>query len=274
MTSKSPVRSCEDVDETALSYAEIKALCAGNPAIREKMDLDIDVARLRLMKADHLSRQYRLEDQVLKYFPLQIEQCQANIAGFQADMRTLAEHPVPEKSFVGMKANGQLLTDKEAAGQALLSACKDAAQAGHAIQFGSYRGLTMSVEYDSFSNLFYLTLRRQMSHRVELGSSALGNLVRMENALSAMPDRVAVTQAELENQRQQMEAAKAEMKKPFPQEEELKTKSVRLAELDAQLDMDGASAVSEQEKPSIREALKAPGRPGTIRQHKDYEEER
>lgn len=274
MTSKSPVRSCEDVDEIALSYAEIKALCAGDGRIKEKMDLDIDVARLRLMKADHLSRQYRLEDQVLKYFPMQIEQCQANIAGFQADMRTLAEHPLPEKSFVGMKANGQLITNKEAAGQALLNACKDAAQAGHAVQFGTYRGLTMSVEYDSFSNLFYLTLRGQMSHRVELSSSPLGNLVRIENALSAIPDRLAAAQAEMENQRQQMEAAKAEMKKPFPQKEELKTKSMRLAELDAQLDMDGTSAVPKQEKPSIREALKEPGRRGTSRQHQNHEEER
>lgn len=274
MTSKSPVRSCEDVDETALSYAEIKALCAGDGRIKEKMDLDIDVAHLRLMKADHLSRQYRLEDQVLKYFPLQIEQCQANITGFRADMQTLAEHPVPERSFAGMETNGRLLNDKDAAGHALLNACKDAAQAGHAVQFGSYRGLTMRVDYDSFSNLFYLTLRGQMSHRVELSSSPLGNLVRIENALSAIPDRLAAAQAEMENQRQQMDAAKLEMQKPFPQEEELKVKSARLAELDAQLDMDSASTVPEQEKTSIRAALKEPGRRGTSRQHQNHEEER
>lgn len=191
-----------------------------------------------------------------------------------ADMQTLAEHPVPEKSFAGMEANGRLLTDKEAAGQALLNACKDAAQAGHAVQLGSYRGLTMSVDYDSFSNLFYLTLRGQMSHRVELSSSPLGNLVRIENALSAIPDRLAAAQAEMENQRQQMEAAKAEMQKPFPQEEELKAKSARLAELDAQLDMDGASAVPAQEKPSIRETLKEPAKHVLTKRTKHFEEER
>ena len=223
MTSKSPVRSCDDVDETALSYAEVKALCAGDPRIREKMDLDVDVARLRLMKADHQSQQYRLEDQLLE--------------GFAQDRATLAVHPEPEAEFCGLTIRGSLIEEKEAAGKAILAACKEAAQ-GNPVEFGAYRGLTMSVQFDSFANKFRLTLRGAVSHIMEVGSDARGNITRLTNLIQTLPDRMAKVQARIDATKQQMTAAKAELDKPFPQEEELKTKSARLAELDAELNMD------------------------------------
>jgi len=276
MTSKSPVRSCEDVDETALSYAEIKALCAGDPTIKEKMDLDIDVARLRLMKADHQSKQYRLEDQLLRYFPQVMEQQRGFITGFQADLETLAAHPLPEKDFIGMVVMGKRIMDKEKAGEALLDACKGAAKSNQDVAVGHYRGMDMSIAFEPFSQLFYLTLRGQMSHKVELGSDARGNLVRIENALANIPNRLAAAQAELENQRQQMDAAKAEVGKPFPQEAELQTKSARLAELDAKLNMDRkpSKAPDLDEKQSIQDALRQPGRPGNPTRPNHREEAR
>ena len=237
MTSKSPVRSCDDVDETALSYAEIKALCAGDPRIKEKMDLDVDVARLRLMKADHQSQQYRLEDQLLKVFPRQLEQDTQLLEGFAQDRATLAVHPEPEAEFGGLTAHGNFIEDKEAAGKAILAACKEAAQ-GNPVEFGDYRGLNMSVQFDSFANKFRLTLRGAVSHVMEVGSDARGNITRLMNLIQTLPDRMAKVQARLDATKQQMAAAKAELGKPFPQEEELKTKSARLAELDAELNMD------------------------------------
>lgn len=250
MTSKSPVRSCDDVDETALSYAEIKALCAGDPRIREKMDLDVDVARLRLMKADHQSQQYRLEDQLLTVFPRQLEQDTQLLEGFAQDRATLAVHPEPEAEFGGLTAHGNFIEDKEAAGKAILAACKEAAQ-GNPVEFGAYRGLTMSVQFDSFANKFRLTLRGAVSHIMEVGSDARGNITRLTNLIQTLPDRMAKVQARLDATKQQMAAAKAELGKPFPQEEELKSKSARLAELDAELNMD-QRAVS-QEKSAEQE---------------------
>ena len=237
MTSKSPVRSCDDVDETALSYAEIKALCAGDPRIREKMDLDVDVARLRLMKADHQSQQYRLEDQLLKVFPRQLEQDAQLLEGFAQDRATLAAHPEPEAEFGGLTVRGSFIEDKETAGKAILAACKEAAQV-NPVEFGAYRGLTMSVQFDSFANKFRLTLRGAVSHVMEVGSDARGNITRLTNLIQTLPDRMAKVQARLDATKQQMTAAKAELGKPFPQEEELKTKSARLAKLDAELNMD------------------------------------
>ncbi len=228
MTSKSPVRSCDDVDETALSYAEIKALCAGDPRIREKMDLDVDVARLRLMKADHQSQQYRLEDQLLKVFPRQLEQDAQLLEGFAQDRATLAAHPEPEAEFGGLTVRGSFIEDKEAAGKAILAACKEAAQ-GNPVEFGAYRGLTMSIQFDSFANKFRLTLRGAVSHIMEVGSDARGNITRLMNLIQTLPDRMAKVQARLDATKQQMAAAKAELGKPFPQEEELKTKSARRA---------------------------------------------
>ena len=264
MTSKSPVRSCEDVDETALSYAEIKALCAGDPRIKEKMDLDVDVARLRLMKADHQSKQFRLEDQVLKNFPRQMEQYRGYIAGFQQDLTTVAAHPLPPEAFVGMEIKGKHYTDKEAAGEAIIAACKDAVKTNSDAEIGHYRGLSVTVSYNPFDNQFEMTLRGAMSHRLVLGSDAKGNLIRMENALANIPARMGDAQTQLDTLHQQMAAAKEEMGKPFPQEEELQEKSARLTTLNALLNIDKSQAAPEQdgEKRSIHDQLKTPGRPG------------
>ena len=237
MTSKSPVRSCEDIDETALSYAEIKALCAGDDRIREKMDLDVDVARLKLMKANHQSQQYRLEDNILRTFPAQIEQNMGFIAGFQADMATLAEHPHPQDGFAGMTVRGDNLIDKENAGAALLDAMKEV-KGLEPVPIGSYRGFQMSLTLEDFGKQYILTLKGKMSHRVELGKDARGNLIRIDNALSGMETRLARVQDKLDTLYAQMETAKAELGKPFPQEQELKEKSARLAELNIELNID------------------------------------
>ena len=249
MTSKSPVRSCDDVDETALSYAEIKALCAGDDRIREKMDLDVDVARLRLMKADHQSQQYRLEDQLLKFFPQEIERDTHLIAGFERDIATLAAHPLPQENFVGMTVGDKLITDKEEAGKAILAACMEASH-GEQVAFGSYRGLGMSVQFDAFANRFQLTLRGAVSHRMEVGNDARGNITRLDNAIAQIPVRMQTTVDHLEAMKQQMAAAKQELGKPFPQEEELKVKSSRLAQLDAELNMDKSAARNQPERDS------------------------
>ena len=174
MTSKSPVRSCDDVDETALSFAEIKALCAGDPRIKERMDLDVEVARLKLMKADHQSKQYRLEDQLLKYFPQEIETNKGFIKGFEADLETLAAHPHPEDGFAGMEIRGDVLTDKENAGAAFLDACKEV-KGSEPVQIGSYRGFTMSVEVSAWKQEYTLLLKGQMTHRASLGTDPRGN---------------------------------------------------------------------------------------------------
>ena len=236
MTSKSPVRSCEDLDETALSYAEIKALCAGDPRIKEKMDLDIDVARLKLLKSDHSSRQYRLEDAILTLYPKQIETAKEQIMGFKADMETLAAHPIPEEGFVGMEVRGDHLTDKDNAGAAILEACKDV-KGFEPVEIGHYRGMSMSITLEDFGKNYFLTLHGEMSHRVELGKDARGNLIRIENQLAAIPQRLKSVEVSLENVYAQMEAAKVELGKPFPQEAELQEKSARLAELNAILDI-------------------------------------
>jgi len=247
MTSKSPVRSCEDMDETALSYAEIKALCAGDPRIREKMDLDVDVARLKLMKADHQSKQFRLEDQLLKYFPQEVERDTQFIAGFQKDIATIEAHPLPQEDFVGMTVGDKLIKDKEEAGKAILAACKDAAK-GAPVEFGSYRGLPMRVQFDAFINKFVLTLHGAVSHPMEVGNDARGNITRLDNTIAQIPKRLAATTEHLATVRQQIDAARAEAGKPFPQEAELKTKSARLAELDAALNMDRSSGSRQKDR--------------------------
>lgn len=248
MTSKSPVRSCEDIDEAALSYAEIKALCAGDPAIKEKMDLDVDVARLRLMKADHQSQQYRLEDRLLKFFPQEIERNQGYIRGFEQDQATVAAHPLPEKDFIGMTIGGETFTEAKDAGEAILEACKRVNnEKDHAL--GEYRGFSMSVMYNPMSQMYQLTLKGAMSHQVELGSDPRGNITRIDNALAGIPRRMQNVENKLNDLNQQMATAKAELGKPFPQEEELRTKSARLAELDAKLNLDRPAAQAEKKKP-------------------------
>ena len=237
MTSKSPVRACDDIDETALSYAEIKALCAGDERIKEKMDLDVDVARLKLMKANHQSQQYRLEDNLLRYFPEQIEQNKKFIEGFNADMKTLAEHPHPVDGFAGMTVRGDVLTDKENAGAALVDAFKDV-KGLDPVQIGTYRGFTMSLTLEDFGRDYVLTLKGQMTHRVTLGKDPRGNLTRIDNALKGMAERLATVQGKLDSLYAQMETAKQELGKPFPQEAELKQKAARLAELNIALNID------------------------------------
>ena len=269
MTSKSPVRSCEDVDETALSYAEIKALCAGDKRIKEKMDLDVDVARLKLMKASHQSQQFRLEDNLLRHFPEQIRQNESFVEGFTADMQTLAEHPHPTDGFAGMEVKGDLLTDKDNAGAAILEAFKDA-EGMEPVPIGSYRGFAMSLTVEDFGRDFILTLKGKMNHRVTLGKDARGNLTRIDNALNAMPDRLQNVRNTLDALTAQMETAKAELGKPFPQEDELRTKSARLAELNAELNIDERTPMEQMaedapavqsakaERPSVLAKLKAP----------------
>ena len=263
MTSKSPVRSCEDVDATALSFAEIKALCAGDPRIKERMDLDIEVSKLKIMKADHNSKQFRLEDSLLKYFPEKIEEHKGFVRGLDADMQTLAAHPLPAEGFVGMEIRGDRLTDKENAGAALLDTCKEV-KGKDPVQIGSYRGFTMSVAFDSMWKTYTLTLKGRMTHRVELGSDARGNLVRIENALDKMPERLRSVQEQLENLYNQQAAAKAEVGKPFPQEQELAAKTARLIELDMELNLDGKGqpqpeqAIAKSARPSVLDRLKAP----------------
>ena len=269
MTSKSPVRSCEDVDETALSYAEIKALCAGDERIKEKMDLDVDVARLKLMKASHQSQQFRLEDNLLRHFPEQIRQNESFVEGFTADMQTLAGHPHPVDGFAGMEVKGDLLTDKDNAGAAILEAFKDA-KGMEPVPIGSYRGFAMSLTVEDFGRDFILTLRGKMNHRVTLGKDARGNLTRIDNALNAMPDRLQNVRNTLDALTAQMETAKAELGKPFPQEDELRTKSARLAELNAELNIDDRTPMEQMaedapavqsakaERPSVLAKLKAP----------------
>lgn len=237
MTSKSPVRSCEDVDETALSYAEIKALCAGDERIKEKMDLDIDVAKLKLMKANHNSQQYRLEDNLLKAFPEQVEHFKECIKGYQTDIQTLSEHPHPADGFAGTEIKSNYFSEKDTAGAALLKVMKDA-HGLEPIPIGTYRGFRMYLTLEDFGREYVLTLKGKMAHRVTLGKDARGNLTRIDNALNGIPDRMDTSKSQLENVYKQIDAAKAELGKPFPQEDELRAKSARLAQLNAELDID------------------------------------
>ena len=279
MTSKSPVRSCDDVDETALSFAEIKALCAGDPRIKERMDLDVEVSRLKLMKADHQSKQYRLEDQLLKYFPEEIEENKGFIKGFEADLQTLAGHPHPEDGFAGMEVRGDVLTDKENAGAALLDACKEV-KGSDPVQIGSYRGFTMSVEFSAWKQEYTLLLKGEMTHRTTLGTDPRGNLTRIDNTLSQMPQRLQSVKAQLDNLYEQQAAAREESGKPFPYEEELRVKSDRLVELDTLLNMDGKgraqpeTVIAKSARPSILESLKHPVPPRTPeKKPKQHEQE-
>ena len=263
MSSKSPVRSCDDVDETALSFAEIKALCAGDPRIKERMDLDVDVSRLKLMKADHQSKQYQMEDNLLKYFPEQIEKHKGFIKGLEADMETLAAHPHPADSFAGIEVRGDTLTDKENAGAALLDACKEVKNA-EPVQVGSYRGFAMSVSFDAFRQEYTLQLKGQMTHQATLGADPRGNLTRIDNALAQMPQRLESVKAQLDNLYQQQAAAKEEVGRPFPYEDELREKSARLTELDTLLNIDSKAPgqqetiVAKSTRPSVLEGLRRP----------------
>ena len=253
MSSKSPVRACDDVDETALSYAEIKALCAGDPRIREKMDLDIEVAKLRLMKADYQSNQFKLEDQILKQYPEEIRQAQERAKGYQADMALLEAHPLPKDGFVGMAIKGKRIADKEAAGKMLLEACR---LSPHDMELGEYRGMKMTVDYDSYRQEVKLILRGEMSHTVTMGTDVYGNLTRMENTLANMPQKLEKAEERIAELERQTEQAKAELGKPFAQEKELEAKAARLAELNAALNIDEKRKEPMEKRP-MKDVLKA-----------------
>jgi hypothetical protein len=238
MTSKSPVRSCEDVDEATLSFAEIKALCAGDPRIKERMDLDVEVSRLKIMKADFQSKQYRLEDNVLKNFPEEIQRAKGFIAGLQADIQTLNQHPSPTDGFAGIEIMGMTYTDRTEAGTALLDAVQEI-KSTEPVTIGLYRGFTIIVQFTNF--IHKLKLKGAVAYQVELGMDARGNMTRVDNALGKIPERLEDYKTTLTNLLQQQEAAKSEINKPFQYEEELRIKSARLAELDAELNIGGVS---------------------------------
>ena len=238
MTSKSPVRSAEDIDETALSYAEIKALCTGNPYIKEKMDLDIDVQRLRLMKASHLSQRYALEDKIIKEFPQQIASFEQMIAGLKADMARVKEHTHPnEDGFSPMVIENVCHSSKKAAGSAILEVCSNMTSPDP-IPLGMYRGFSLKLHFDSMKREFVITMQGELSYPVALGTDIFGNIQRLDNAIDTFPERLARCEAQLENVHQQLEAAKIEAEAPFPQEDELKKKSARLDELNILLNLD------------------------------------
>ena len=253
MSSKSPVRACDDVDETALSYAEIKALCAGDPRIREKMDLDIEVAKLRLMKADYQSNQFKLEDQILKQYPEEIRQAQERAKGYRADMALLEAHPLPKDGFVGMAIKEKRIADKEAAGKMLLEACR---LSPHDMELGEYRGMKMTVDYDSYRQEVKLVLRGEMSHTVTMGTDVYGNLTRIENALANMPQKLEKAEERIAELERQTEQAKAELGKPFAQEKELEAKAARLDELNAALNIDEKRKEPMEKRP-MKDVLKA-----------------
>ena len=237
MTSKSPARSAEDVDEQALSYAEIKALAAGNPLIKEKMDLDIAVSRLQLLKASHLSQKYALEDRILKEFPQTIARLEQRIEGYTADIATAAANPSSKEYFPPMTIKGITYEDKAGAGNAIIEACK-AMTNPEPINIGNYRGFDLELSFDSFSKIYLLYLVGDLRHRVELGTDIHGNLTRIENAIEAFGEHKTACESQLETAKNQLEQAKKEVDKPFPQEDELAEKQARLSELNAALNMD------------------------------------
>ena len=260
MTSKSPVRSCEDVDEQALSYAEIKALCAGNPLIKEKMDLDVQVAKLKVLKADHQSQKFRLQDKLLTKFPADIQETNAHIAGLKADAQLAAAHPQGKEEFCGMVIKGVAYDEKKTAGERLVLACSELPNAEEKV-IGSYRGFELSLRFDTFRTEYQALLKGQRKYTVPLGTDPLGNIIRLDNSLNNFPERITAAENELDTLHQQQAAAQIEVEKPFPQEEELAEKSARLAELNAQLDVDEKSHEPEQDE---EEQEDEPRRPSVL----------
>ena len=260
MTSKSPVRSCDDVDEQALSYAEIKALCAGNPLIKEKMDLDVQVAKLKVLKADHQSQKFRLQDKLLTKFPADIQETNAHIAGLKADAQLAAAHPQGKEEFCGMTIKGVAYDEKKTAGERLVLACSELPNAEEKV-IGSYRGFELSLRFDAFRTEYQALLKGRRKYTVPLGTDPLGNIIRLDNSLNSFPERITAAENELTTLHQQQAAAQIEVEKPFPQEEELAEKSARLAELNAQLDVDEKSHDPEQDE---EEQEDAPRRPSVL----------
>ena len=287
MTSKSPVRSCEDVDEQVLSYAEVKALCAGNPLIKEKMNLDVEVAKLKVLKADHQSQKYRLEDKLLKEFPASIQRQKVEIAALQQDAKVVESNPQVKDGFCGMTVKGMHFEDKLAAGERLLLACKEMPTA-ETVTLGSYRGFGLDLRFDTFRNEYQAVLRGATSHFVPLGTDARGNLTRLDNALDSFSDRIARAENQLQTLYQQRDTAQQEVQKPFPKEAELAEKSARLAELDTLLNMESRpepeqdtpeaeqDEQSEEHRPSVLAGLKAAAaeKPARDKSQKKEEPER
>ena len=259
MTSKSPMRSCDDVDEQALSYAEVKALCAGDPRIREKMDLDVQVAKLKVLRSDYQNQKYRLEDKLLKHYPEEIQKAKNRITALKNDAQIADAHPQDKENFCGMTIKGMVFDEKKAAGERLMLACKEMPNADMML-LGTYRGFELNIRFDSFKNEHQIVLRGELSYPVPLGDDPRGNIVRLDNAIGNFADRIADAEAALDSLEQQKQAAEVEIAKPFAQEEELQTKSARLAELDALLNMEHQSSRTEpeaEEKPDARPSVLA-----------------
>ena len=271
MTSKSPVRSCEDVDEQALSYAEIKALCAGNPLIKEKMDLDVQVAKLKVLKADHQSQKFRLQDKLLTKFPADIRETNAYIAGVKADAQLAAAHPQVQEGFCGMTIKGVTYDEKKTAGERLVLACSELPNAEEKV-IGSYRGFELSLRFDTFRSEYQAILKGQRRYTVPLGTDPLGSIIRLDNSLNNFPERINSAENELATLHQQQAAAQIEVEKPFPQEEELAEKSARLAELNAQLDVDEKSHEPEQDEEEQENVSRRPSVLAALDEKKDEAE--
>ncbi len=263
MTSKSPMRSCDDIDEQALSYAEIKALCAGDPRIREKMDLDVQVAKLKVLRGDFQNQKYRLEDKLLKTFPEEIQKQKARIAALKNDSEIATIHPQDKENFCGMTIKGMVYDDKKAAGERLLLARQEMPNADMML-LGTYRGFELNIRFDSFKNEHQAVLRAELSYPVSLGDDARGNITRLDNAIDNFADRIADVENALQNLEQQKQAAEDEVAKPFAQEEELAEKSARLAELNALLNIDRDRS-SSQDAPEETEETETPAtRPSVL----------
>ena len=259
MTSKAPVRSCEDVDEAALSYAEVKALATGNPAVKEKMALDVDVAKLKLLKANHMNNQYRLEDDIARNFPQQIAKLMEIIDSYKADIAHFSEHKITDPEQFSMEISGKVFTEKKEAGAALLAVCKDIKSVDAAMDIGSYQGFNMRIQFDSWSKEFILSVKHESVAKVRLGADALGNIIRINNLLESYPEKLAEAEQRLETVQEQMTNAKEEVGKPFPKEEELNQKLERLSELNALLNMNERED-TETEQSESKEKEERPAR--------------
>lgn len=267
MSGKNPSRSCEDVDEAALSYAEVKALASGDPRIIEMTDLDSQVTKLKLLKANHEGQRYQLEDQLIQFFPKAINRTQEQITGLEQDLAVVQAHPLPDKEHFSITVAGQTYTERKAAGQAIIDACTKMTDVAERVPLGEYRGFPMTLWADTSTQKFQVTMKHSLSHTIELGSDPVGNIARLENALAAIADHLEQNRGKLENLNAQMEEAKLEVKRPFPQEQELAEKTSRLNVLRIALNMDGKSTGKRGRdkeeldggKPSIKGMLKRLG---------------
>lgn len=267
MSGKNPSRSCEDVDEAALSYAEVKALASGDPRIIEMTDLDSQVTKLKLLKANHESQRYMLEDRLIQYFPQAIQRKQEQLKGLEADLAVVKNHPQPDKDHFTMQVAGQTFTERKAAGQAIIDVCTKMNDVSEKIDLGEYRGFPLVLWVDTDAQKFQVTMKQALSHTIELGSDPAGNITRLNNALAAIEENIQNTKTGLENLTAQMEEAKVEIQRPFPQEQELADKTSRLNVLRIALNMDGKSSGKQKReteeldsgKPSIKGMLKRLG---------------